>query len=112
MRETIVQTLPCILTREELEERARKLAAANQATGELEKDKKQVGDQFKARQSALESSILMLSGQITTGKEYRPTECEWEFDWTEGVKSLRRTDTMEEIEHKKIAESERQALLT
>jgi len=108
-REVIMQTLPCILSREELEDRSRRLASAVQSQAELEKEKKAINDQLKARDTALESEITNMSGQITTGKEYRMVECEWEFDWKKGVKYLRRTDTYEELENKKITENERQA---
>lgn len=110
-KEVIVQTLPCILTREELEDRSRRLAAAVQASHELEKEKKAISDQLKAREAVFDSEIANMSGQITSGKEYRQIECEWFFDWDAGYKSLVRSDTNEAISTMKITADERQAKL-
>lgn len=108
-KEIIVQTLPCVLTREELEDRSKRLAAAVQAQNELEKEKKSINDQLKARDAVLVAEITNMSGQITTGKEYRPVECKWEYNWDAGWKYLTRTDNDETIERMRISEDERQA---
>lgn len=111
-KEVIVQTLPCVLTREELEDRSRRLAAAVQSQAELEKEKKAINDQLKARETAFDAEITNMSGQITSGKEYRQVECSWEFDWKAGVKTFTRTDTGEKLNTQRITEDERQARIT
>lgn len=110
-KETIVQTLPCILTREELEDRSRRLAAAVQASSELEKEKKAINDQIKAREAAFDAEITNMSGQITSGKEYRQIECEWVFDWDKGFKVFQRLDNYEVLQTQKITEQERQTTI-
>lgn len=104
-----IQTLACLLSREEVEDRAGRLAAANQSAVELDNEKKQVTAQFSAKEKAISAEIVNLSNQVASKKEYRQIECEWDFDWTEGVKRLYRTDTSEIIDTRKIKESERQA---
>ncbi|MCK5236169.1 MAG: hypothetical protein KAR06_04205 [Deltaproteobacteria bacterium] len=54
------------------------------------------------------AEINILSHKVATREEYRDVECEWEFDFVEGKKTLYRTDTGEQVESAPINDYDRQ----
>jgi hypothetical protein len=113
MLETIEQKettehLPCILTDIELLAVSRELARNHQDVQAL-MDKKaefvsQVGADLKKKAAEIESNSL----KISTGKEYRPIACVWEYRYDTGVKTLRRIDTQEVVRTEAITPAERE----
>jgi hypothetical protein len=59
----------------------------------------------------LEAEISVNSRKISTGEEYRIVPCEWEKDFTTGIKKMRRLDTLDVVKEKNIDQSERQIYL-
>lgn len=105
---TFGKSLRVALTDEETLSRAKDLAKAQQDLEETERSKKEVMDDFKSKVSRHESEISILSRAISNGYEYRDVPCYWDYNWTDGRKSLVRTDTMETVETEKISDWERQ----
>jgi len=103
--------LPCKLSEKELLQAARELAANTQDMDALEGRKKRVNDDIKAEVSKLEAEISVNSRKISTGEEYRIVPCEWEKDFTTGIKKMRRLDTLDVVKEKNIDQSERQIYL-
>lgn len=103
--------LPVILTQEELIDRSRKLAKANQDNTELENQKKDVVADFNAQAKKIESILGMLSRIVSTGKEYRDVKCVWTFNYTQGYKELKRLDTDEIVRHQELTQTERQGMV-
>lgn len=107
----VEEHLPVILTQEELIDRSRKLAKANQDNTELENQKKDVVADFNAQAKKIESILGMLSRIVSTGKEYRDVKCVWTFNYTQGYKELKRLDTEEIVRHVELSQTERQGVV-
>jgi len=105
------QYLECILTDDELIERSRSLAKANQDLADVEARKKDVMADFTAQQKKHEANIGVLSRKVSTGKEYRDVECEWSINFTSGFKALIRKDTREIIKTEPVTSKDRQESL-
>lgn len=103
--------LAVVLTQEELIDRSRKLAKANQDNSELEAQKKDVVADFNAQAKKIESILGMLSRIVSTGKEYRDVKCVWTFNYTQGFKELKRLDTNEIVRHQELTQTERQGVV-
>lgn len=108
-KETFFQQLPVQLTEEELKQRGKDLAKTHQDISEVERHKKEINDDFKAKLSALDATTGTLSRAISNGYEYREVECEWAYFWEKGEKHMIRLDTGETVEIRKIEQWERQA---
>ena len=101
--------LPCVLTSEEFLDRSKKLAKANEDAEDLIKRKKDVTADFSAQQKKIEAKIGVLSRVVSSGKEYRnDVKCVWVFNYTTGVKGLKRLDTQEIVKEGAITQQERQ----
>ena len=101
--------LPCVLTQEEFLDRSKKLAKANEDAEDLAKRKKDVTADFSAQQKKVEARIGVLTRVVSSGKEYRDgVKCVWIFDYTAGIKKLKRLDTQEIIREAAISQLERQ----
>lgn len=101
--------LACVLTQEELLDRSKKLAKANEDAEDLAKKKKDVTSDFSAQQKKVEARIGVLSRVVSSGKEYRDNvKCVWTFNYTQGYKELTRLDTSEIIKHQELSQQERQ----
>lgn len=100
--------LPCKLTGEELRNYSDTLAAKTAERSELEDAKKQAASNYKARIDAIEADNNLLARKIQTRSENRQVECMWGFDWEEGIAYLRRTDTWELADRRKITDFDRQ----
>ena len=100
--------LSCELTDGELIERSKQLAKANEDLADVEARKKDVVADFTAQQKRHEANIGVLSRVVSTGKEYRTVKCEWEINWTRGIKRLIRLDTQVIVKEAEIDQKERQ----
>jgi hypothetical protein len=106
--EIFFQQLPVQLTEDEIKQRGKDLAKTHQDIVEVERHKKEINDDFKAKLSALVASACSLSRAISNGYEYREVECNWAYFWEKGEKHMVRIDTGEVVEIRKISEYERQ----
>lgn len=64
--------------------------------------------QKKSEAAAFEATIQRCRTLINTGREFRMTECEWDYDWKAGRKTGRRKDTGEVVSREEITDQERQ----
>lgn len=94
-------------TTEELKEIGVKLALENQRKERIEDEKKQSMSQYKSELDAADSEIKRLSQKLARGSEDRPVECDLLYHTpSEGLKTVRRCDTGEDVEVVKMTESE------
>ena len=110
MQETKTETrsLPVVLTKDELLDKSQELAKSQLDIKDAEARAKDVAADFKAIIAKLNASISILSRAITNGYEYRDVDCEWEFDYKDGVKTLIRIDTRDVVRKESISIHERQ----
>jgi hypothetical protein len=91
---------------------AQALARANRELAQLELRKKEVVSQLKAEADAKNADIARFSEFINNGYTFRDLDCEVRFDSpSEGLKTIYRIDTGEEVGVQKMAEFERQQML-
>ena len=92
----IKQTLPCVLTGEEKLSLEQEMAQASRKKAELELTLKEITSQYKAQIVQQENTIQQAARLIQDGYEYRPVDCEVEFNAPErGKKMITRLDTEE-----------------
>jgi len=92
----IKQTLPCVLTEEEKLSLGQEMAQASRKKAELESSLKEITSQYKAQIVQQENVIQQAARLIHDGYEYRPVDCEVEFNAPErGKKTITRLDTEE-----------------
>lgn len=106
-KETTEQ-LPCTLTNTELLSVSRDLAQAHQDIEATKNRKAEFNSQISADLKKKAADVESLSLKISTGKEFRPVKCVWEYNWEAGKKKLRRLDTEEAVRVVEITEQERQ----
>jgi hypothetical protein len=111
MEPTITKELPCKLTEEETLIISKELAKLQEDGVGLAERKKDVVADFNSRLETVKAESLRISRMINNGYEYRPTDCVWKFDWTNGQKDLVRKDTSEVVQTKRVTEEERQGNL-
>lgn len=100
------------LTDEEKMNAAQASAKAVLQHGILEDQLTEIKAKFKADLEAQQALIKKNSKLVEDGYEYRDVDCEWEKDWSKGVKRCRRLDTREIFkDNVKIEPSERQSEL-
>ena len=108
-----MKMLPHVFTQSEMSDLAIDLASATQRKEAIEDRKKEANSQFKAEIDAQDAEIKRISRLISRGEELRNTEVEILFHTPEeNKKTVRRLDTMEEIEVSDMTESEIQDLLS
>lgn len=107
----VIKSLPVKLTDEEVMEKAKELAKLQQDKVSQEEQMKSAAATFKDRIASAQANINILSRDISNGYEYREVDCQWEYNWPIGRKSLVRTDTMETVKTEEITASERQGRL-
>lgn len=71
---------------------------------ELEAERRKINSQIKPKDLRVDHLALA----IDSGEEEQEVECRWTFEWSEGIKYLRRLDTGEEVEKRRIEDWERQ----
>lgn len=87
------------LSEPELLSISKELGEGVQKLNELEEEKRQVTKDYGQRVLAQEFVVNQLAEISATGKDERPVECQWEYHQpSDGIKSLRRLDTMDIVE--------------
>jgi hypothetical protein len=100
------------LTPEELQQKGKELAESNSATVALNNDLDRIKADFKAKLSAEESKISLLSGTISSGYEMRDVECKVEFNKPrDGRKTITRLDTNAKVREQDMSAEEMQEVL-
>lgn len=107
-KQTEMKNLSVALTKEELLEKSQELAKSQLDIKDAEARAKDVAADFKAVIAKLDATIGILSRAITNGYEYRDVECEWDFNYETGTKTLTRNDTLAIIKVEPISDYERQ----
>lgn len=100
--------LEVILTEAELKGCAKALAEALNGQARVEAELAAFKAQKKSEQTLLDSAIQRNTLLLNTGKEFRMVECEWDYNWVEGIKKGHRKDTGEMVSKDTISEEERQ----
>ena len=100
--------LPVTLTEKEIIEKAKELSKLQQDMNTAQEQAKSMAATYKDKIASAQANINILSRDISNGYEYRPIDCEWQYDWKRGNKSLVRTDTMETLKTENVTASERQ----
>lgn len=108
-KKKITLTLRCNLTDPEKINAGKELAEATNQLTELENDRKQVADSFKAKITAEDAKVASLSNKVRSGYEFRQVPCLVHFDEpTTGMKRTVRTDTNEQVSVEAMSEGEKQ----
>jgi len=105
------QKLICDLTEEEVSNYSNELARLITEQGEVEAEKKEVMSDFAAKINKIIADSRVLSRKVTTRKEERQVECDYEYDYIRGVVFTVRMDTGVTIGQRKLTDEERQERL-
>lgn len=106
-----IKTLSCELTTEEIAAYSNELATITSLEAEIEAEKKEKVSDYKAKLDKCAADRRVLARKITTRKEDRQIECDWELDYPKGMAYLVRLDTGVTVEQRKLTEEERQQRL-
>lgn len=109
--EKAMEYLACVLTDQELIEKSKELAKANEDLETAEDRKKDLMADITATIKKHEANIGQLARIVSQGKEYREIKCEWEINYTRGIKTLYRQDTGEIVKTGTVTQKDRQAPL-
>jgi hypothetical protein len=106
------RTLECVLTKDEIIEKATQLADALQEARDLEDAKKAAGTAFKKKLDDNDAEAQALGRKVTTGKELRDVIVVTEYDVpVPGLKREYREDTGEELKVCNMSQDECQMAL-
>jgi len=106
------QRLRCHLTDEERLNAGKELAEATNYLIELEEDRSRIVSDFKAKTTAQQAEISVLSNKLRTGYEFRDVKCEIHFDKPDpGQKLTLRIDTGATVSIETMSEEEKQRSL-
>jgi len=105
--QTATRYLPVKITLRESEAYGKELAACLVEKGKLEEKRKEINAAIKPYSERAEC----LSKIVDSGEEQRSVECQWDYNWAAGTRTLFRQDTGEEVDHDIIPEHERQQRL-
>lgn len=86
-------------------------AEAYRELSRLKNEKKAVDSDLNAKIKKTETKLSELTDAVLHGQETSSVECQWEYDYTNGVKRLIRLDTGVIVEHGTLNEKERQMRL-
>jgi len=104
-----VETIPCKLTVKEIIAKSQEQQSHLAKINELEKEAKGMAKYYKGEIEKAEKSVIFLSDQISTGREYREVECSITYDFdSKKEKVYRRVDTGETVRVVPISEFELQ----
>lgn len=108
--EAVTRSLICELTLDEQRERGAELANAITAERELAQEKKEVLNNFKAREQQLSIRTSQLHQVVETRREYREVDCHEWHDYKAGKVYVVRDDlgTIPETRHMTATERQRQ----
>lgn len=101
------RSLKCVLTTDEEREMGKNLAALQASIEECDFNMRPIKDRKK--QAQLEQTRV--AGILNDGYEYRPIECEKELNFDEMQVVVRRLDTFETVEDRKMRDGEKQSAL-
>lgn len=87
----VFRHIEVILTEQELLAYGKDQAHLTMEIQSLEKDRKAISDQINPKKKRVKE----LAKAVDEGKEFREVECQWEYNWTTGLKHIRRLDTDE-----------------
>ena len=89
----VTETLKCALTDEEIRAASEALARNIDELATLEKEKKTLTDNIKAKMTEVESQITLNTSKVRDKYEYRKVNCKKVFDYKNNTVSIVRTDT-------------------
>ena len=105
------QKLSCDLTDSEIQNYSNELARVTSEQAEIEAEKKEVLSDFTAKLNKCVADSRVLARKVTTRKEERQVECDYEYDYAKGLVFIVRTDTGVTISQRKLTDDERQERL-
>jgi len=109
MREdSVLKNLECLLTEKEVTDMGAEMAKNFVEEAEVLSAKKDSMSGFKSQIDDIRKRQGCLSNCITTGVEFRDVECQIEYDWENGMKSIIRLDTKAIVQKLEITEEEQQ----
>ena len=109
---TETRVLDVKLTRDEIEQRAKELAATVKERDRVDAERKALASTAKLRIDDLNAKIRALSNTVETGKEMQDVECRWEPDPMRLRMNLVRCDTGGVVSTRDMTKDERQIELT
>ena len=109
---TITQHLRCDLTSKEIESYGREIARELSKLAAVEEKKKEIVAQLKAEAEAHKNQALALTRLINNGYEYRDIECTETKNYAQGLYTVVRDDTGEEVANRPLTANERQVEIT
>ena len=108
IRETeITENLKCELTEDEVKQAAETLARLIQGRVGLEKDKKSVMANFKAKIDAAEPGIIDQSNKVRDKYEFRDVDCIQHMNFTTHMIKTTRSDTTEVFDDRNMTVAEK-----
>lgn len=108
-KKKISLSLRCNLTDQEKIAAGKELAETTNRLTELENDKSRVVSDFKAKITAEEAQVAMISNKVRSGYEFRDVECVVTYDTPKpGQKEIVRLDTKEVVRVEQMSEAEKQ----
>lgn len=110
MNDKVTRSLMVTLSKDEVSTYAKELARVTAKQAELEDEKKAVTSDFKGRIDRCTADCQTLAQRVTTGRELRDIDCEWQPS-KDGKMILVRLDTGEIIDTRKMTEEEQQQSL-
>jgi hypothetical protein len=105
---TLTRNLKCLLSREEVESRAARMADVESDLRQIEEHRKSVVADLNGRKKALDAELASLGRQVREHAEYRDVECAMEPDYEAKIMETIRLDTGERIDVRKLYDSEMQ----
>ena len=105
------QKLVCDLNDTEVQNYSNELARLVTEQAEIEAEKKEVMSDFAAKINKAIADCRVLSRKVSTRKEERQTECDYEYDYVRGTVYTIRIDTGVTISSRKLTDDERQERL-
>lgn len=111
MSTIFTKNLKCKLSREEVEQRAARMADVESDIRSVEEHRKSVVADLNGRKKALDSELATLGRQVREHAEYRDVECSMRPDYEAGIMETVRLDTEERVDVRKLYDSERQEQL-
>jgi len=102
------EALKCQLTKEEFNERAKKLAETLDDLRQAEAERKAAVEQFKNKIASLEAQAAHLANVVRNGWEIRPVVVETTIYYKRNLLFKKRLDTQEQLERRELRPEERQ----
>lgn len=106
--ERFSESLPCILTPEQLADRANRSAHLVEDRDHLDEELKAVNKTEKSKIAKVESEIRSLSNEVRTRTTYREVRCERRYNYTTGRICEVRIDTGEVISDREMNDAKKQ----